>query len=58
MEPHTDPEAARCEALLLYAGRILEDDRVQLAWAVTTWMQEAGAQLVLTWPVRGPPRRP
>ncbi|MGI8994175.1 MAG: hypothetical protein ACR2FP_07700 [Nocardioidaceae bacterium] len=50
MEPHTDPEAARREALLMLASRTLEDDRVQLAWAVTEWMRGAGAQLVLTWP--------
>ena len=54
MEPHTDPEDARREALLLHASRTLEDDRVQLAWAVSTWMQEAGAQLVLTWPTGSP----
>ncbi len=50
MELHDDPEAARREALLMYASRTLEDDRVQLAWAVTEWMQTGGAQLVLTWP--------
>lgn len=49
-EPHPDPEAALREALLLHSSRTLEDDRVQLAWAVSTWMQEAGAHLVLAWP--------
>lgn len=52
MEPHADSEAAVREALLLHANRTLDDDRVQLAWAVSTWMHDAGAQLVLTWPTR------
>lgn len=37
-------------ALLAHSNRSLDDDRAQLTWAVTTWMQQAGAQLVLTWP--------
>jgi len=48
-EPHPDPEAALREALLAHANRTLEDDRVQLTWAVSTWMQETGARLVLAW---------
>lgn len=50
MEPHGGPQAAQREALLLHANRTLEDDRVQLAWAVSTWMDESETQLVLTWP--------
>lgn len=49
--PYDDPAAALREELLQYAQRTLEDDRVQLSWAVSTWMQQVGAQLVLTWPV-------
>jgi hypothetical protein len=45
-----DSEGGVRAELLLLAGRNLEDDRVQLAWAVTTWMQQVGAQLVLHWP--------
>ncbi len=48
-EPHPDADAATREALLAHASRTLEDDRIQLAWAVSTWMQEAGTQLVLAW---------
>lgn len=49
---HPDREAARREALLLHTSRTLDDDRAQLAWAVSTWMDSAGAGLVLTWPER------
>ena len=49
-EPYTNPDDAIRDALLLHANGTLDDDRVQLTWAVTTWMMDAGAQLVLTWP--------
>ncbi len=59
--PFQDEATALREELLLHCNRTLEDDRTQLAWAVSTWMAEAagvplqlgrqaGAQLVLAWP--------
>nr|CAA9335522.1 MAG: hypothetical protein AVDCRST_MAG46-1662 [uncultured Nocardioidaceae bacterium] len=44
-----DVEESR-EALLMYASRTLDDDRSQLAWAVSTWLESARAGLALIWP--------
>ncbi len=51
-ERHADEplHEGQAEALLGYAKRTLDDDRTQLAWAVSRWMHAAGAALVLTWP--------
>jgi len=53
-EPFNEPVADEDEGLrvklLAHSNRSLDDERAQLTWAVTTWMQQAGAQLVLTWP--------
>lgn len=49
VEGPADDEAALRQALLNYRNGTLGDDRAQLSWAVTTWMQEAGAGLVLAW---------
>lgn len=50
VEGPADDEAALRQALLFYANRTLDSDRTNLSWAVSTWMREAEASLVLTWP--------
>lgn len=49
-EPYDNREAALRDALLMHSNGTLDDDRTQLGWAVSTWMEEAGAKLALAWP--------
>lgn len=45
-----DEESALRLALLDHAGRTLSDDRRQLAWAVTGWLDSLGVRLTFMWP--------